>query len=223
MVHALIQEYRRYEAVSLSEGPIESEVSTCSKSRPLFHSMGFDSIYLLFHELKGNPRLESAKIALLHDFRTTCYVSILHLVPLITSVTAIVLNWKGYYIGGELSGAGKNGLKFLGLQFAPKMQELLAMASFSSILFTLLTHQLLFHKLPFVQSPRDLSSQNYCYFGPSNSLRLARQRLDRRVPKLFWLLLVRSLPFSVPRWDRQQLLHFSRNFATERQVVLCST
>jgi hypothetical protein len=75
---------------------------------------------------------------------------LLHILPVAASLTLVVLNLKGYYIGLELSGPkGEDGLKLLGLQFAAKMLELMAMASLTCILFALLRYQLLSDGLPF--------------------------------------------------------------------------
>ena len=70
--------------------------------------------------------------------------------PISASITLTVLNWKGFYIGGELQGpVGKDDLKFLGLQLAAKMIELLAVASLSTIMLALVRGQLMSESLPF--------------------------------------------------------------------------
>lgn len=72
------------------------------------------------------------------------------MVPLSASVTLIGINWTGYYIGKELEGPdGKDDLKFLGLQFGAKILELLAVASLSTIMLTLVRTQLMSDSLPF--------------------------------------------------------------------------
>ncbi|KAE9365602.1 hypothetical protein N431DRAFT_488715 [Stipitochalara longipes BDJ] len=118
--------------------------------RKLFHSLGFETVYLLFKEIRGHPVTEEKKVAIIYDLRSACYVSLLHIIPTAASVTLLVFNWKGYYIGDELQGpVGQDGLRFLGLQFAAKMLEFLAVASLSAILFSLLRAQLIYDSLPF--------------------------------------------------------------------------
>ncbi|KAE8441931.1 hypothetical protein EG329_004139 [Mollisiaceae sp. DMI_Dod_QoI] len=125
-----------------------SETSS-TRLRKLLHSLGLESIYILLQEIRGRSFTEQRKIAILGDLRSATYVSILHIVPTAASATLLALNWKGYYIGSELSGpVGEDGLKFLGLQFAAKMLELLAMASLSTILFALVRSQLISGYLP---------------------------------------------------------------------------
>lgn len=103
------------------------------------------------YELKGVAALEQKKVVLVHDLRSSCYASLLHILPVTASILLTVFNWNGFYIGGELSGpTGEDSLKFLGLQFAAKMLELMSMASLSCILFYLVRRQLLDdHGLPF--------------------------------------------------------------------------
>lgn len=57
---------------------------------------------------------------------------------------------RGYYIGKELMGSsGQDDLKLLGIQFASKLLELLAMAPLSCILFALIRKPPLRGNLPF--------------------------------------------------------------------------
>ena len=94
-----------------------------SRTTKLLESLGLDVFYQLFRETKG---VSSASVPLL------------------------ALNWKGYYIGSELQGpVGKDDLKFLGLQFAAKILELLAVASLSTVMLALIRGQLLTDSLPF--------------------------------------------------------------------------
>jgi hypothetical protein len=123
-----------------------------TRFRKLANSLGFETLYLAFRELRGDSINEEKKVVLLEKHLwTSCYVSLFHLTPSAASITLMVLIWKGYYIGSELSGLprGGDGLKFLGLQFASKLLELLAVGSLSTILFALVRTQLLWEKLPF--------------------------------------------------------------------------
>ncbi|KAI9742975.1 MAG: hypothetical protein M1818_003270 [Claussenomyces sp. TS43310] len=146
----LTQNPRNFEDV---HGPLEAlvvEQDTSSiRLRKLFHSLGLETVYLLFQEIRGHSAVEEKKIAVVVDLRSACYVSLLHLIPTSASVVLLVFNWRGYYIGGELSGpVGEDNLKFLGLQFAAKMLELLTMASLSTILFALVRRQLISNSVP---------------------------------------------------------------------------
>ena len=56
----------------------------------------------------------------------------------------VILNWRGYYIGGELAGAvGQDDAKFIGLQFAAKLHELTINASLTTVILSYIRHELL--------------------------------------------------------------------------------
>jgi hypothetical protein len=152
--HSEVEEPESQSEVEDTSGPSKVESAEHEKSsirlRKLSHALGFDTVYLLFQEIQGHSIIEEKKVAILCDLRATCYVSLLHIFPTAASVTLLVFNWRGYYIGDELQGpVGQDGLRFLGLQFAAKMLELLAVASLSAILFSLLRTQLISDSLPF--------------------------------------------------------------------------
>lgn len=66
------------------------------------------------------------------------------------SMLLITLNFRGLYIGGELSGSsGQDDLKMLGLQVTAKILELLAMASLSVIILAIIRRELVNAHLPF--------------------------------------------------------------------------
>lgn len=121
-----------------------------TRLRRLARSLGLDTIYLLLQEIVGHSSVEEKKIAVFADLRLACYVSLVHIIPISASATLLGFNWRGYYIGGELSGpVGADRLRFLGLQLAAKIVELLAVASLSTILFALGRGQLISDSLPF--------------------------------------------------------------------------
>jgi hypothetical protein len=123
-----------------------------SRLRKLFHSLGLESFYLLGKEFQGHVVKEKRKVVLNHDLFTACYVSLLHVIPVAASVTLLVFNLRGFYIGGDLSGAnGPEGtsIRLLILQFLSKALELLAVASLSCILFALIRHSLIHGGLPY--------------------------------------------------------------------------
>jgi hypothetical protein len=125
---------------------------TPSRLRKLFHSIGLEAFYLITTEIRGHVIKEDRKVVLVHDFRTACYVSLLHVLPVAASITLLVLNLKGYYIGGDLSGANGpegTGIRLLILQFLSKALELLAVASLSCMLFALIRYSLIHGDLPY--------------------------------------------------------------------------
>src|ERR1700685_282570 len=100
-------------AESIDHGPSPNRV------RKFCHSLGLESLYLSIQGIREHAPAEEKKIAILADARSAAAISIFHIVPIGASITLIVINWKGYYIGGELQGpVGEDGLKLLGLQFA---------------------------------------------------------------------------------------------------------
>jgi hypothetical protein len=133
-----------------SSEPSLSDNLPVSRLRRLCRSFGLDSLYIHLAELKNVTVLEPRKVVLVDDLRTACGASLLHVVPVAASILLIVLNCYGFYIGGELSGpTGQDDLKFLGLQFAAKIMELMMMASLSCIIFSLIRHLALNSSLPF--------------------------------------------------------------------------
>jgi hypothetical protein len=89
-------------------------------------------------------------VGIRHDLGSAVYLSLLHIIPVSVSINFIYFNWNGYYIGKELTvKTGQDGLKLLGLQFAAKILELLAMSSLSIIMFALLREYLILDALPF--------------------------------------------------------------------------
>jgi hypothetical protein len=116
----------------------------------LFRSLGLESLYILVRKFLGHSPIEKQKVVIRHDLGSAVYLSLLHIIPVSVSITFIYLAWNGYYIGKELSGkTSQDGLKLLGLQFAAKILELLAMSSLSIIMFALLREYLILDALPF--------------------------------------------------------------------------
>ena len=73
-----------------------------------------------------------------------CLFGSIHFVPIAAVLVLVILNWRGYYIGGELAGAvGQNDAKFIGLQFAAKLHELTISASLTAVLFCYIRHELM--------------------------------------------------------------------------------
>ncbi|KAJ4127883.1 hypothetical protein NW768_008163 [Fusarium equiseti] len=68
-----------------------------------------------------------------------------HILPSLVSLILITINLLGYFIGGELQGSKKQDSIKLGLlQIAAKVQELLVVASLSTVIFHVLRSELVF-------------------------------------------------------------------------------
>ncbi|KAK3166653.1 hypothetical protein OEA41_009778 [Lepraria neglecta] len=116
-----------------------------TRAQRLFHSLGISIVYHTYYEIRHSGRAvqELEKIAIKKDFWTACLVSSIHIVPIAAALVLVVLNWKGYYIGGELAGAvGQDDAKFIGLQFAAKLHELTISASLTAVIFSYIRHEL---------------------------------------------------------------------------------
>ncbi|KAL3423587.1 hypothetical protein PVAG01_05334 [Phlyctema vagabunda] len=157
-----------------------------SRSQRLYRSLGLESLYLVLHELrnKGHGN-EERKLAIIHDFQVACYTSLLHIIPLTASLTLVAFNWKGYYIGSELSGdKGEDGLKILGLQFTAKILELLVMSSLSCIIFAVIRDQLLSgHSLPFGAMTAGFEFSKISIFWSKEFLATCTTRFNSRKSK----------------------------------------
>ena len=88
--------------------PLKVESSKYETPSPGFgklsRTLRLDTVYLLFQEIQGHSVVDEKKVAILGDMRSACFVSLLHILPTTASITLLVLNWKGYYIGAELQG-----------------------------------------------------------------------------------------------------------------------
>ncbi|KAI4158998.1 MAG: hypothetical protein LQ342_006971 [Letrouitia transgressa] len=137
---------------SVHSTTVQKQDASPSLFSKLLKSIGLDAFYLLNQDKvdEQTPAKENPKILIHRDLRAVCYLSLLHSVPVTASIILVVLNCRGFYIGGELQGAeGKDDLKILGLQFAAKILELLAVASLSTIMLALVRDQLISDSLPF--------------------------------------------------------------------------
>lgn len=113
------------------------------RTQSFCRTLGLQTAFILLCRMFGHSVQETKKKAISKDWLIVVAAIILHGVPVVVAVGISVLNWKCYYIGGEL--AGKNDmddLKFLGLLFAAKAHETLMMASLSACVFSIIRHQL---------------------------------------------------------------------------------
>jgi len=49
---------------------------------------------------------EEKKFEIRHDRLTAFYTGLIHLLPISATIVLVYLNWRGYYIGGELADFG---------------------------------------------------------------------------------------------------------------------
>ena len=101
--------------------------------------------YQLYYEIRhsGKPAEELKKIAIRKDLWIACLAGSIHFVPITAALVLVVLNWRGYYVGGELEGIqGQDDAKFLALQFAAKLHELTISASLTAVIFSYIRHEL---------------------------------------------------------------------------------
>ena len=73
-----------------------------------------------------------------------CLAGSIHIIPIVAAMVLVILNWRGYYIGGELAGAvGQDDAKFIALQFAAKLHELTISASLTTVILSYIRHELI--------------------------------------------------------------------------------
>lgn len=93
--------------------------------------------------LARGPHVERKKVALRQNRWTAAARCIIHLVPTLASLSIVILNVKGYYIGDELSGAsGQDTQKLGALQFAAKLHELTIHASIAAMVLSYIRYEL---------------------------------------------------------------------------------
>ncbi|KXJ86020.1 hypothetical protein Micbo1qcDRAFT_219865 [Microdochium bolleyi] len=99
---------------------------------------------------------EPPKVVAFNSLGVTLARSLIHLIPALVSVSLVVINARGRFIGTELQGArGQNESKLAAIQIAAKVQvltytkELFIMSSLGSIILHVLRNRLLYgHGLP---------------------------------------------------------------------------
>lgn len=91
----------------------------------------------------GKPFPEKEKVALWRSRRKVLIACRVHCIPVAATTILLYLNLRGYYIGRELSGlSGYDDQKFILLQFAAKCHELAIIASLTTVLFSVIRHEL---------------------------------------------------------------------------------
>ena len=104
----------------------------------------------------------------------------------------VILNWRGYYIGGELAGAvGEDDAKFIGLQFAAKLHELTISASLTAVIFSYVRHELVRDSgLPFGAIVAGLQFKDISYLWSMEFWGAVRASWRRKRDKIVLILLI---------------------------------
>ena len=135
-----------------------------SRGKRLVRASGLTFIYNLHHKIKHKGRLLRGlkKTALRKDFWAATLSRLIHFLPVGAAFVLIIINWRGYYIGGDLAGAaGEDNAKFIGLQFAAKEHELFISASLTAVIFSYIRHELVNKSgFPFRAIPAGLHFNN---------------------------------------------------------------
>ena len=121
-----------------------------------------------------------------------CLAASIHIVPITAAFVLVILNWRGYYIGGELAGAvGEDDAKFIGLQFAAKLHELTITASLTAVIFSYVRHELITDSgLPFGAIVAGLQFKDISYLWSMEFWGAVRASWRRKRDKLCLILLI---------------------------------
>ncbi|KAL6717886.1 hypothetical protein ACLMJK_003971 [Lecanora helva] len=116
----------------------------------------------------------------------------IHFVPISAAFVLVILNWRSYYIGGELAGAvGQDDAKFIGLQFAAKLHELTISASLTTVIFSYIRHELVTaNGLPFGAVVAGLQFKDVSYLWSMEFWGTMRATWRKRRDKTALILLI---------------------------------
>jgi hypothetical protein len=100
----------------------------------------------LFRPQRHLKHVECKKVIIDQSLWVVLARCCVHIIPVLASITLITPNFVGYYMGAQLTGPSflSDDVKLRLLQFVAKIHELLIIASTSTVVFSLLRHQLLF-------------------------------------------------------------------------------
>lgn len=123
---------------------IHEETPKPSRFRTLCRALSLNIVYGVWSDRRRTGHLaEHQKIALQRDRKNAFFAGLVHFLPANAAIAISTLNIIGYYIGGELSGpSGYDDVKFLGLQFASKLHEVLVLTSLGTVLSAYVRHEL---------------------------------------------------------------------------------
>lgn len=165
-----------------------------SRAQKLCHAVGVDFLYHICYGIrhKGAAVPEEKKIAIRKDHWMASLAGAIHLIPVSASLTLIVLNCYGYYIGGELAGiSGQDDAKFLGLQFAAKLHELTLNASLAAVILSYIRHEIVTsHGLPFGAMLAGLQFKDISYLWSMEFLGATQATFRRRRDKGALIMLI---------------------------------
>lgn len=112
--------------------------------------------------MKGEP----PKIVISESWKSACWCFVVHLIPITTSSTILVVNIRGKFIGVDISDLLKSDtINLMLLQLAAKAQEILIVASLGLIVLQAVRHELLFGDgIPLGLIGSGLSFSNFEFF-----------------------------------------------------------
>ncbi|KAF7510612.1 hypothetical protein GJ744_006224 [Endocarpon pusillum] len=131
--------------------------------------------------------------------RPSCYIVLLHLVPVAAVGLITSLNLYGYWIGKELSGTyNQDAPKELALQLTAKFHELLMLASLSEVLLSQLLKSLAIgYGLPFGSLTAVPKFKGLSYFWSRDLWAMCAAKYPRRLLIVPLLLVCTTLGFAI--------------------------
>ena len=174
--------------------PRREQYRSTTRAQKVFRALGLSLIYNVWIDIryKGKSVPEPTKTAIYKDARTAFLAGLIHLIPISASLVLVVLNWRGYYIGGELAGAtGQDDAKFLALQFAAKLHELAIVASLAAVIFSYIRHELVKNNgMPFGAIAAGLSFKDVSFLWSVEFWGIVRSHWKRTLNKIVMILLI---------------------------------
>ncbi len=184
----------------------DQQTAANARIQRLFRALGASSIYLLCgyfyrrtHRHLKKPVKEPKKIVIQKGLWMACMANSIHVVPIAASMILVVLNWRGYYIGGELEGAvNQDDIKFLALQFTAKLHELTMNASLTAVIISYVRHELITNtRLPFGAIAAGLQFKDVSYLWSMEFWGVVRASYKRRNNAVLILLIFTCLGLAV--------------------------
>ena len=165
-----------------------------SRGKRLVRALGLTFVYNLYYKIKhkGQPIGELRKIAIRKDFLAATLAGLIHFLPVGAAFVLVIINWRGYYIGGELAGAvGEDDAKFIGIQFAAKIHELFISASLTAVIFSYIRHEIVNKNgLPFGAVSAGFQFKDISYLGSMEFRGALRANWGGRRDKTALILLI---------------------------------
>lgn len=151
--------------------------------------MQLDTIWNGFRSLAGHGvHTEDKKQAVIKSFPLAIVTLIAaHFLPLGGAMTLVVMNIRGYYLGGGFTGSQypSTDVKLSLLQFAAKAHEVMMQASLSVIVIGLIRHELVVGEgIPFGAIFGSLQFTNISYLFSKEFMGMVKARLARPLVKV---------------------------------------